>query len=68
MSTKATIEHGENFHFYAECFVDHLVYLNVNDDDLEFVTWPKNVTVGIKAEDMDKIAKAWLEYRKKEVV
>lgn len=29
MSTKSTISHGEDFHFYSDCFDDDHVYLEI---------------------------------------
>jgi hypothetical protein len=66
MSTKSSIAYDESFHFYNECFVDHLVYLQLEYDHPDFKVYPENITVGIKVEDMDKIASAWIEHRKKE--
>ena len=60
MSTKATIEYNDNFHFYNECFIDDRVYLDLEYDILDFEVRPDKITVGIQAEDMDKIAKASL--------
>lgn len=45
MSTKATIRHGENFHFYEECFDDARVYLSLEDSYFE--AYPDRVVVAI---------------------
>jgi hypothetical protein len=45
MSTKATIAHGKNFHFYHECFDDNHVYLEL--EGMEFEAGYNRVMVSI---------------------
>jgi hypothetical protein len=35
MSTKSSLAHGENFHFYEECFDDQHVYLELENTEFE---------------------------------
>jgi len=35
MSTKCTIKHGDDFHFYHECFDDSNVYLQLDKGEIE---------------------------------
>lgn len=35
MSTKSSLAHGENFHFYEECFDDQNVYLELENTEFE---------------------------------
>jgi hypothetical protein len=35
MSTKSSLAHGENFHFYQECFDDQHVYLELENTEFE---------------------------------
>jgi hypothetical protein len=45
MSTRATIAHGNNFHFYHECFDDNHVYLEL--EGMEFEAGYNRVMVSI---------------------
>src|SRR5262245_24365437 len=45
MSTKSTIAHGNNFHFYHECFDDNHVYLEL--EGMEFEAGYNRVMVSI---------------------
>jgi hypothetical protein len=37
MSTKSSLAHGENFHFYEECFDDQHVYLELESTEFEVI-------------------------------
>ncbi|MGL6338201.1 MAG: hypothetical protein ACRC80_03570 [Waterburya sp.] len=45
MSTKCSIAHGDNFHFYRECFDEENVYLQL--EGIEFTASQSEVTVTI---------------------
>jgi hypothetical protein len=45
MSTKSTLEYGENFHLYVDYMVTETVYLRLTGTD--FVARPDSVTVAI---------------------
>jgi hypothetical protein len=45
LSTKSTIAHGENFHFYHEIFEEDFVYLSLQG--VEFTAYRDQVTVSI---------------------
>lgn len=53
MSTKATIAHGENFHFYHECFDDDHVYLQL--EGVNFEASAGHVTVAIPVDVWETI-------------
>ena len=58
MSTKVTIEHGKEFHFYKECFDDDNVFLQLSGRTLDFEAYPNSVMVKIPLEVWNKIVKA----------
>lgn len=53
MSTKATLVHGDNFHFYSECFDYDNVYVEL--ENCKFTVTNNLVTVAIPLEIWEKI-------------
>lgn len=64
MSTKATITHDDNFHFYEECFDENNVYLqldNATNFTVESTNYGNYVTVSVSTEILNKICEAWIK-------
>ena len=65
MSTKSTIEHGENFHFYREVFDTEYVFLEITGEDVPFNVTPDYAVYGIPKKVWDKIKNCNHEHERK---
>lgn len=61
MSTKATIVHGNDFHFYEECFEDDAVYLSIHPEEWSFDG--SDVTIKLDLNTIKKIVDAFIKHR-----
>jgi len=64
MSTKSTISYNKDYHLYAECFDENLVYLRLNDPIMlkaDFWEGSKSsITVALSKENMLQLCKEFV--------